>query len=79
MAEAKSFRVKWYHTEEFEADIMLDEREMEGYEEAEEEERESILEELLMNVIIDMDQKQLTAAFQGCTEREITETEELDE
>lgn len=74
----KTFRVKWYHTEEFEMDIMLDEREVVGYEEAEEAERESILDELLMNVIIDLDQKALTAAFQGCTEREITEKEELD-
>lgn len=77
MAE-KTFRVKWYHTEEFEMDIMLDEQQIEMYEDADEEEREGILEEMLLEVIIDMDQDALTAAFQGCTEREITETEELD-
>jgi hypothetical protein len=78
MAEEKAFRVKWFHTEEFEADITLDEQQVEAYEEAEDEEREDILTEMLMDVIIDMDHDALTGAFQGCTEREITETEELE-
>jgi hypothetical protein len=77
MAE-RTFRVKWFHTEEFEMDIMLDEQQVEAYEDAEEEERDGILEEMLMDVIIDMDQEALTAAFEGCTEREITESEELE-
>jgi hypothetical protein len=77
-AEPKTFRVKWYHREEFQCDIELDARQMEGYAEADEDERESILEEMLMDVILNMTQPQLTLAFQGCTDREITETEELE-
>lgn len=74
----KTFRVKWFHTEEFEADIMLDEQQIESYEAADEDERESVLEEMLLDVILGMEQPALTAAFQGCTERAITSSEELE-
>lgn len=75
---AKTFRVRWYHREEFEADITLDEDEIQALADADEDERESILGETLMNVILNMDQEQLTLAFDACTDREITETEELE-
>jgi hypothetical protein len=71
------YRVKWYHVEEFECDIELAEAQMEGYDEADKEERESVLEEMLMDVILNMNQQQLSLAFQGCTDREITERREL--
>jgi hypothetical protein len=73
-----AFRVKWYHTEEFECDIELDDRQMEGYAEADEDERDSTLDEMLMDVIVNLDQEQLSLAFQGCTDREITEKQELE-
>lgn len=74
-----AFRVKWYHTEEFECDIELAEEDVAEIAEADEDERESILEEKLMDVIVNMEQKELTLAFQGCTDREITEKQELEE
>lgn len=74
-----AFRVKWYHTEEFEADIELAEEDVAEIAEADEDERESILEEKLMDVIVNMEQQELTLAFQGCTDREITEKQELEE
>jgi hypothetical protein len=40
---------------------------------------EMLLEEKLMDIIVNMDHEQLTLAFQGCTDREITEKEELDD
>lgn len=73
-----AFRVKWYHTEEFECDIELDDDDMTALAEADEDERESILDEKLMDVILGMEQPQLTLAFQGCTDREITEKTELE-
>lgn len=73
------FRVKWYHTEEFECDIELDEEDMEQVAEFDEKDGDDMmLEEKLMDVIVNMDQKQLSLAFQGCTDREITEKEELE-
>lgn len=102
MAE-KLYRVKWYHTEEFEADIGLDDDDMQEIayraasaiaeslriaeaigrprtvEPGEEEELiQELIQEKLMEAIVDMDQKALTAAFEGCIEREITKVKELE-
>ena len=74
-----AFRVKWYHTEEFEADIVLDDDDMaEAREFDAKDGAEMMLTEKLMDVIVNMDQKQLSLAFQGCTDREITEKQELE-
>lgn len=74
-----AFRVKWYHTEEFEADIVLDDDEVAEAREFDEKDGvDAMLEEKLMDVIVNMDQKQLSLAFQGCTDREITEKQELE-
>lgn len=74
-----AFRVKWYHTEEFECDIELDDANMaEVREYVEKDGFNAMLHEKLMEVIVGMDQKQLSLAFQGCTDREITEKTELE-
>jgi hypothetical protein len=74
-----AFRVKWYHTEEFEADIELDDAEVAEAREFDTEDGiDTMLEEKLMDAIVNMDQKQLSLAFQGCTDREITEKTELE-
>jgi hypothetical protein len=72
------FRVKWYHTEEFEADIEIPDEDLELGPDDIEEDAEGILKEKLTDVILEMDQKALTMAFGGCTEREITEVTELE-
>lgn len=74
-----AFRVKWYHTEEFECDIELDDDEVAEAREFDEKDGvDAMLEEKLMDIIVDMTQEQLSLAFQGCTDREITEKEELE-
>lgn len=73
------FRVKWYHTEEFEMDIDIPDEDLELGPDDDPEEAEGIRDEKILDVIVGMDQKELTLAFQGCTEREITEVVELDE
>ena len=79
-----AFRVKWYHTEEFECDIELDDAQMEEVNAAKRgdpgtyDDAETVLTGMLMSVIEDMEQPQLSLAFQGCTDREITEKAELE-
>lgn len=73
------FRVKWYHTEEFEMDIDIPDEDLELGPDDDPEEAEGIRDEKILDVIVGMDQKELTLAFQGCTEREITEVVELDD
>jgi hypothetical protein len=72
------YRVKWYHVEEFECDIELDKEQARQVAEADEDWREGVLDEKLTEVIVDMDHEALTLAFQGCSDREITERRELE-
>lgn len=59
---AQTVRVSWFHTEEFQAEF-----EVEDDFNPEEDEEE------LLEQIVNMDHDELTEAFEGCTDREITE------
>lgn len=72
------FRVKWYHTEMFEADIEIPDEELEQPDDYPSVERDDLVREKLEEIIVGMDQKELSLAFDGCTEREIEEVKELE-
>lgn len=59
-------RVKWFHTEEFEAVLEVDDDFDIDADDAEEQ---------LLDLIANMDNEDLTEAFEGCTNREITDKE----
>lgn len=69
-AETKTVRVSWYHTETFERDFEVPvdfDMENDDHHEA------------LMEDIAGLDHDEMTAAFEGCTEREITEVIPIEE
>jgi hypothetical protein len=69
-AKTKTVRVSWFHTETFERDFEVPiDFDMEDDEQHEE----------LMEQIANLDHAEMTAAFEGCTEREITEVIPIEE
>ena len=66
--DTKLVRVSWFHREEFERDfrvpVDLDDEEQQ---------------EELLDQITNLEQDELTEAFEGCTEREITEVTDVSE